>query len=226
MARIGFGRIRSQPTVTDTTARPARWKVWARRLAVVFLAVALVYGFRGRLLAALGDWLDVAEPPAAADYVLVLGGDNQTRPFAAAVLYRKGLAHQVLLPRVDLSADVEDGLVQPEHEIAQRVLRPGGVPADAVVLLPGDVHNTYDEACALARFLEGRPRCSVTVLTSTYHTRRARWIFRRVVGAGHALHVAGVPPDGYTAANWWQHEDGFLAFGGEYCKFIYYWLRY
>lgn len=226
MARIGLGRIRSEPAVTGTTARPARRRVWTRRLIVVLLAAALVYGFRGHILGALGEWLDVSEPPPTADYILVLGGDKQTRPFAAAILYRKGLAPQVLLPRVGLSADAEDELVPSEHAIAQRVLQRGGVPADAVILLSGDVHSTYDEGRALARFLEGRPGCSVTVLTSTYHTRRARWIFRRVVGSGHTLHFAGVRPDGYDAGDWWQHEDGILAYGGEYCKFIYYWLRY
>lgn len=219
--------MRNQPTLTVESLRPARRKVWMRRLAAVLLVgLVLLYVLRGNLLAALGEWLDVSEPPSAADYVLVLGGDKQTRPFAAIGLYRKGLARQVLLPRVALTPDAEDGLVPPEQEIAQRVLRRGGVPWDAVILLPGEVHSTYEEACSLARFLEGRPNCSVTVLTSTYHTRRTRWIFRRVVGVGHELHFTGVEPDGYTAANWWQHEDGFLAYGGECCKFIYYRLRY
>ncbi len=223
--RIRFGRLRNQPALTTASGPPSRRRVWTRRLIVALAVFALAYVVRLPALAALGGWLNVSEPPRVADYVLVLGGDRQTRPFAAAALYRAGLARNVLLPTAGL-ADEEDDLVPPEHEIARRVLRRGGVPEDAVIVLPGVVHSTFDEARALAHFLDERPNGSVTVLTSDYHTRRTRWIFRRVVGERPSVHFAGVPPDGYGAGNWWRSEDGFRAYCFEYLKFGYYRLRY
>lgn len=199
-----------------------RWKC-ALCLLAVTAALALCAS-PGAYLPALARFLDISERPEAVDYLLVLGGGNGNRPFAAAALYGKGLARQVLLPTATAYPDAADGLTPSEHEIDRRVLRASGVPEDAIVPLAGTHDSTHEEAAALARFLADRPSASVAIVTTTYHTRRARLIFRSVLG-GRPIRILGAPTNGYDASNWWRFEQGVSAYASEYVKLALVWLR-
>ena len=179
------------------------------------------------LLPAAARWLDVSEPPAPVDDVMVLGGESRIRPFVAAALFNKGLAKRVLIPTVKPSPAVVEGLVPAEDEIIYQVLRKRGVPADAIVRLPGEVDSTADEAAALGRYLEDKPDHSVTVVTTCYHTRRVRWIFRKQLGArANQVHFVGGPTDGYDTSNWWRSETGTRQYMNEFVKLPFYLVTY
>jgi uncharacterized SAM-binding protein YcdF (DUF218 family) len=191
------------------------------------VVAAMVYLSSEHVLAFFGRLLDASDSPDATDYVMVLGGGRQTRPFAAAALIKAHLAKKALVPTVRLSGDTADGIAPSEHEIIIKVLRNSGVPQQAIVQLPGDVSNTFEEAQALATFLETQPDCSVSVLTSNYHTRRASWVFRKVLGErSKQVRMVGVPTDGYSAATWWRFESGFVDYTQEYFKLAFYWMHY
>jgi uncharacterized SAM-binding protein YcdF (DUF218 family) len=194
-----------------------------RRLAVALLVAFLLgaYLARGWLLPPVAYFLDVSEPPRPVDAVLVLGGGADDRPFVAAALVRAGLARRVLVSSVQLSPENEDGLVPPEHEVTRRALLARGVPAEDIVLLPGACGSTQDEARALAHFLDAEPDTRVAVVTHGLHTRRARRLFRRVLGgrSGQVMFVAA-PCDRFSADDWWRSEDGFSAYATEYLKLI------
>jgi uncharacterized SAM-binding protein YcdF (DUF218 family) len=93
------------------------------------------------------------------------------------------------------------------------------VPEETIILLPGAAASTADEARALAEFLDAHPGGSVAVVTSAYHTRRARLIFGRALGerAG-AVRFVGAPSDGFGATDWWRTEQGLSTYGTEYVK--------
>src|SRR5262249_50050227 len=75
-------------------------RLFSRRLAIVALvAAAGLVGWRGReslLQEAANLWV-VSDPLTHADAIVVLGGNSQTRPPAAAELYRGGLANKGLV---------------------------------------------------------------------------------------------------------------------------------
>jgi uncharacterized SAM-binding protein YcdF (DUF218 family) len=197
----------------------------ARGLFLTGLAVLLLALFvcRGQALSGAGRFLDVSNPPARSDYVMVLGGGSDVRPFVAAAVYRAGLATTVLVPRVATSPWSAAEGHPPEGEIIRKVLRARGVPQEVILTLEGECVNTQDEAAALARFLANRPGRTVSVVTSAYHTRRARAIFRAAVGEGAGrLSFVGAPTDGYDADTWWLSEDGFTAYLREYGKLFAY----
>src|SRR5712692_3788452 len=146
---MGSGPVRADAAGPAVTPRRNRRRLW---LLVPVALVAVLVALRPWLLPLAGAFLDVSTPPHAVDDVLVLGGGASTRPFVAAELYKAGLAHRVLLPTVKKSLDSEDGLVPADHELMQLVLRARGVPADAIVLLPGEVDSTADEARSLQRY--------------------------------------------------------------------------
>jgi uncharacterized SAM-binding protein YcdF (DUF218 family) len=191
------------------------------------LTAGLLYLGRASLLRRAGRFLDVSEPPRPVDCVMVLGGGSQTRPFVAAALLKAGLARRVLLPAVKATGDNQDGISPPEQEVMKAVLVRQGVGPEAITVLKGDCASTYDEACALARFLEGEPSCSVTVVPSCYQTRRARLVFRKVLGDRFGqVHWVGAPTDGYDSTNWWLFEEGFRTYLDEYLKLAFYELCY
>jgi uncharacterized SAM-binding protein YcdF (DUF218 family) len=196
-------------------------------LLLVAAAAFLLWAARVPLLRAAGRWLDVGVPPSRVDYIMVLNGDEQTRPFAAAALRKAHWASRVLVAEVAPSPMIEDRILSPEHEINRQVLLHRGVPAEDIQILPGQAETTRDEARALASFLQSRPGARALVVTSDYHSRRSRWIFALALG-DRATSVAFVsaPTDGFDVDRWWQNPWGFLAVGSEYLKLAFYAVRY
>jgi uncharacterized SAM-binding protein YcdF (DUF218 family) len=202
-----------------------------RRLLIVWLLAAIgaaaCWATHPRLLHAAASWLDVGEAPRKADYVMVLNGGEDSRPFAAAALLKADWAPRGLIAEIAPSADEIDGIVPPCHEVNRDVLVKRGVAAANVAILPAAAASTYDEARALATFLKTEPRARVIVVTNDCHTRRSRWIFTRVLGdrAGQVSFVSA-PSDEFPMDRWWQSQLGLVAIATEYLKFAFYAARY
>lgn len=199
-------------------------------LGIVIVGLLLVIGIglaRHTVFPLAAQFLNVAEPPTKVDSVLVLNGDPETRPFVAAAIYQAGLTPQILVTTASPTPASEDGLILPEHEIIKQVLHHRGVPTQAIHILPGEISSTIDEARVLAKFLDAHPNQTVAIVTNRFHTRRARWVFRRVLGDRSAqLHFVGAPKDDFREHDWWQTEQGTSTYLSEYLKFAYYVLRY
>ena len=111
--------------------------------------------------------------------------------------------------------------------MTRKVLLARGVADADILTLPGESGSTHAEAIALGRFLEENPGATVSVVTTNFHTRRARWIFRRVLGKrADGLRFVAAPTDGFDATNWWQFEAGFRTYSSEYLKLLVYVFRY
>ncbi|OAI50956.1 hypothetical protein AYO44_05190 [Planctomycetaceae bacterium SCGC AG-212-F19] len=198
---------------------------WARRLrwpGLLLVTLGLLYLLRGTFLPQVAKFLDVSETSGQVDCVLVLGGGRETRPFVAAAMLKTGRARMVLIPTVRKAIEAERGLMPDEHEIIRRVLLARGVKAEAIVLLAGEVASTFDEAHALQHFLADHGDASIAVVTNWYHTRRARLVFDRILGAqATRIHFVSAPTDDFDATNWWQSEQGINMCIHEYVKLAY-----
>ena len=224
---MGPGRVPEQPALTTPVPPRRRWRRWVWGLGVLGALVGMVYLLHPLLLPAAANWLDVSEPPQASDDVLVLGGEPNVRPFVAAALYDAGLAKRVLIPKVKRTGDAEGSTFPSEQEVIRRVLLKRGVPDEAIVPLPDEVDSTADEAASLGRYLDDNPERTVTVVTTCYHTRRVRWIFRKQLGPrAERLRFVGGPTDGYDTSNWWRSEDGCCRYANEYLKLAFYLVQY
>lgn len=63
--------------------------------------------------------------------------------------------------------------------------------------------------------------------TGAFHTRRVRWIFAKELrDTKTQIHVVAIDPLRYRINDWWQHEEGVIAFQNELVKLPYYWLKY
>jgi uncharacterized SAM-binding protein YcdF (DUF218 family) len=92
--------------------------------------------------------------------------------------------------------------------------------------MPGGVTSTQDEGRVLRDYLREQPAQRVIVVTSAFHTRRARWTLRRELrGVEADLRMAAAEDDRFDASNWWTREAGFLAYVSEMLKFVHTLLR-
>ena len=166
-------------------------------------------------------------PPQKSDAVVLLTGGMNTRPFVAAALVQGGWAPKILVNTVADHPNQVSGAVPPSFEIIAKVLAYGGVPPDRVVRLDSAVKTTFDEAKAVADYLAGHPVKRLMIVTDGPHTRRARWIFQRIL-ADPPVEIAMVsaPVDEFDNENWWRSEEGFIFVVSEYFKLFYYGLRY
>ncbi len=197
------------------------------RLAVPLVLAGLLWAVRAPLLAAAGGWLASSSPLRPVDYLLIMPGDQSTRPFAAAALVRHGWADRVVIPANVESPHVQDEIVPPTHEITSRVLELRGVPPEQIVVLDQVRSNSsWDDLRALAEFLKEHPEATAGVITNDYHVRRTRWTARRVLGRDATPLVFGAPTDGFGPDDWWHYQSGVWLYGGEYAKLISYWIVY
>ena len=202
-----------------------------KRLFVTLLSLCVLliagYVFRAPLLrGAAGVWI-VSDPLTKADVIVVLGGGPSTRPFEAARLYHLGYAPKILLMNPNATPTEQLGLTAAEHEIERQILVMKEVPALAIAVVPGVVHSTYDESIAVLNWAKTNNVKRLIVATDAFHTRRVRWLFRKELRpAGIQVEVDAVPVREYTAADWWQHDQGMVAFQNEILKYAYYRVKY
>lgn len=194
MKHVHVADVRSARVLSVCTALcRTKWP-----LALCALLAAAWLG-RGWLLTRAGHWLNVGEPSRQSDYVLVLPGEEETRPFIAAALVRAGLARQALVPNIIGGPDTEAGIERHAHDIIRDVLVLSGVRRRQIAMLGGNSRSTYTDALALRKFLLARPGSTVAIVTNDFHTRRARLVFRW--GLAHRagdIHMVAAPHDSTT----------------------------
>jgi hypothetical protein len=167
---------------------------------------------RERVLVGVADLWIVSDSTTRADAIVILGGGPETRPFAAAGLWRRGLADKIL--------------VSQGSEDRNRLLKLG-VPTGAIEQFGTAITNTSDEAVALREWAERNPASAFIIPSEIFSARRVRWIFgRQFSGTPVVIEVPSSEPPNYTRWNWWKTENGLLAFRTEFLKYMYYRLRY
>ena len=215
------------PQLKPGRSRPRRL---ARAAAVVLVVAAwpLVAWVAARALV-------VRDEMPQSDAIMVLSGASEyvERTRHAAELFKRGVAPKIILTNDNLQGGWNSEQQRNPFfiERAAEELRRAGVPAAQIEALPEPVASTYDEAVRLRAYAAEHQLRSVLVVTSAYHTRRARWTMRRVfqdsnVRIGVAPVTTGATNGTSTALDWWLSRRGWRSVAPEYPKIIYYWLRY
>jgi uncharacterized SAM-binding protein YcdF (DUF218 family) len=198
-------------------------------LAAVVLFFLITYEFRDSLLSSIGRFLIVSDPIEAADIIFLLNGDLFDRPQYAAALFHRGLAPNVVIARAEESAPVRAGVYPNITDSSIETLKHLRVPEAKIIQLrpPGGVKHTVDEAKALLAFCQRNQIHRVIVVTTALYSRRASFIFRKVLKpASVRVVVAPIAGSAYRANSWWTTKDGLIGCGVEYIKLLYYCLMY
>ena len=208
MPVMARSRLSPQPTL------PRAKKVELLALFLLLL-VPLLYPL---WLPWIGMFLVVADPLQKADALVILAGDENERIAAGARLFQAGYSGWFILTDMRLQVPDSEGVYS---ATVKRKAVEQGVPAERVLLVPGPVATTYEEAASLKEFAVSQGFSSLIVVTSPFHTRRARLLLREAFrGAGVTLIVRPALEDGYRAEAWWQNSMDRRLTGLEYVKIL------
>lgn len=179
-----------------------------KRLAIALLvltgAAAVLALTYAPLLEAAARFLIVEDRLERADVIVVLaGGRGDERVGQAAGLYRDGYAPLVLLSGTGAQ---RIGFSIPD--VMRRQAISHGIPPSALLFETGST-STAEQAGEIRSVLEGRHARRAIVVTSSYHSRRARYVFRKFF-AGSPVEVRVYPvqrDSSFNPVRWWTREE-------------------
>jgi hypothetical protein len=205
--------VASSGSTTPAARRAERGGIFFKFLFLIFLVCFLfvIYLVRHPLLRLAGGFWIVDDGPAYSDAIVILGDDNYggDRAAKAAELFKAGWAPRVvasgrfLRPYASIT-DLE------EHD-----LKSDGVPEQAIVRFQHHAGNTKEEAEALRELIRQQGWKRILLVTSNYHTRRARYICERTFPAGTVLRTVPAGDSEYDSDDWWQTRRGLVIFSHE-----------
>src|SRR5262249_22003367 len=139
------------PRTMDASSSRTRYKSSARYvywLVPVFIGLAFAIALMARasiLRGVAGLWV-VSDTLDRAHAIVILSGRADLRPFAAAALYKRGLAQQILVSKPKAGPIFPLQLLPSQVELTRQILFKLGVPQQAIGEFGDGSSNTYEEA--------------------------------------------------------------------------------
>jgi len=196
-------------------------------------ALCLLILLRRPILSGVGDFLVVSDPLGRADAIAVLSGNGAVRGAKAAELYHEKWAPKILVTKEGFPFREREwkrfGVDLPETDTSTReALQYLNVPDPDIEILEGYNESTFQEAGRYLQYAKAHSLKSLIVVTSNFHTRRSRMIFRLVFRrSGIAVSFQAAAPEWqFNPDGWWTRRLDSKQLLLEYEKLIYYWLRY
>lgn len=176
---------------------------------IFFLALLFVlYLVRHPILRLAGGFWVVEESLQASDVIVVLGNDDYDgdRAARAAELFKAGWAPHVIASGQSFRPYASAAELE-QHDLLER-----GVPAAAITKLVHRARDTREEALEVSATLSSHGWKKVLIVTSNYHTRRARYIYQRTLPPGSQLRVIAAHDPEYDPDKWWWSRAGVKTF--------------
>lgn len=180
-------------------------------LGLLFVLVCGIYLARSLYLPCFGKFLIQGEQLMKADAIVVLGGDDPSgsRVQEAVSLWHDGWAEEMVVSGGPIAWGVHSAdVMRKQSEVL-------GVPADKIIAIPVDtpsgrmllVDSTLAEARLLLAECQSRGYKTVIVVTSNYHTRRAKRIFSRVFkNSGTTVLIHPSSDASFQVDHWWTRR--------------------
>jgi uncharacterized SAM-binding protein YcdF (DUF218 family) len=173
-------------------------------LAVAAIALA-VYFAHDLWLPVVGYALIHSDAPAKADIAVVLAGDPQGRRIEkAAQLVKAGYVPQVLVSGPPGIYGIN------ESDLAVQFIEHEGYPAQWFIPFPDPSHSTKEESAYILRELQRRGVHSFLLVTSDFHSGRARRIFlaaEREMGYTPQFQTVTASDEFFHADSWWRNRE-------------------
>jgi uncharacterized SAM-binding protein YcdF (DUF218 family) len=166
----------------------------------------LLLGIVGIGLPFMATPLIAQDPLHPADAIVVIGGDHKPDRVAHAVqLYEQGYAPIVILSAGNVVW--EGGEQMAEAEVLRRQAIALGLPPE-VILMEAESQNTRENALFTRQLSEAHKFKSLLLVTSTYHSRRARHIFLGVFSPDSTITISTQPaPPPFCSQCWLFFPD-------------------
>ena len=185
-------------------------------LVAVVLVLTVLYLARHSIFRLAGEGWVVEDTLERSDAILVLSDDNfyADRATRASQVYRQGLGAVVVASgrRLRPYAGISELI---EHDLIER-----GVPKDKILRVAHDSDNTRKEAQVLVQVANQKKWHSVIVVTSNYHTRRARYIFSHIFPKEIQVRITGAHDDDFDPESWWEKRISVKKFVQEIASMV------
>src|SRR6267378_6026012 len=196
-------------------------RIFLNLIILLFLVIFCfaLYLVRHPLLRFMAESWIIEDTLDKADALIVLGDDNfyADRVTRAAQLFREGKAALVVASgrRLRPNAGIAELM---EHDLVER-----GVPRDRIVRFVHDGDSTIEVAQALTRLVKERKWHSVIVVTSNFHTRRARYIFQHVFPESVEVRIASASDGDFDPQHWWEKRKSLKELTQEFAGMLANW---
>ena len=169
-----------------------------------------------------GPFLKVRDHIRTADAIVVIGGDHKPQRVERAVeLYRQAYAQVVIISAGTIVLEGDE--LVPEAEVMRRQALALGLPEEAMILETNSF-STFENAYYSKQICQEHGLDSILLVTSAYHSRRARRIFRDTLEPDISVSVQPASQDCCEIC-WWLHPDQVYVVLYEYKNWIQYWFE-
>ena len=162
----------------------------------------------------------------------LLVGDLKDRVLALSEIYKSGEVDSVVYANtLDTDYNFLDSLDVVNcrnSDKIKEILTKLGIPSNKIIQLDAQTKSTIDEANALRDFLKIHPEVNkVTLVTSSYHSRRAYLIVKDRLESMNRNIIIDVYPSTYSHVNikyWWKNKEAAVHISTEYIKLLSFYL--
>ena len=192
---------------------------------LVALVIILVGGviFAEPLLMRVSRVLVYEDSLVKTEAIVVLAGGKGSRIEAAAKLYREGFGEKLFFSGFKVYPETYTSSLMKNYALKL------GVPEDRIFTLIPDVEvSTRGESIANLEFLSKNHIKKFILVTSAYHTRRAKLIYDNSMSAlGYDMEFSVYPaPDPFVPIEgWWKLRTGQKGVFYEYVKSLAYYFN-
>lgn len=194
-------------------------------LLVILFATLVLFVFRAPVLEKIGSSLIYQDELKPSDAIVVLAGSHTGNRIEEAVrIFEMGMGKVLLFSGYPSYPGMYSHVGMRQYAIKL------GVPDDKIVVkkATGEI-STWGEALANLKLLEKLKAKSFILVTSSYHTRRSRWVYERAIKSLNmdiALLVQPAPDPKVPFPEWWKIRSGKKNIFIEYLKVLYYLITY
>ena len=179
-----------------------------------------------------GTYLVKPGPQHKADAMVLLMGSIPDRVLQAADLYKSGLANKLIIVHENMDAyrelQARGATIISTTQQCRDASVALGIPADSIILLPGDAQSTQDEAVLVREYIRAHPSIdTLTLVSSSDHTRRATIIFIKAFkkqGMPVVVYCSPSKYTNYTGVGWWKTKEGIQTVLMEFLKIANFWM--
>lgn len=195
----------------------------SRKYLFLLIACSLTVAVIAAGFLSVGSWLEAGDAPEKAEALIVLAGEP-ARAVYSADLYNQGFAHNVYVSRPVRERGhkmlEEYGIfILRAEDIYKQILVKKGVPESSIHFFGKASVSTVEEAEIINGIFHG-PQCHILVVTSPFHVRRVKMIFKNNVKKC-VVSVVGNPYEDFPE-KWWTNQDSARNVLLEVAKIVFY----
>lgn len=198
---------------------------------VILLAFFILVGIF--IVPKFGQWLVVEDELQESDIIVVLMGSVYDRILEAVDLYDEGYSDRIVLINSYIAAKdiiINRGIkVYGNTLISKMTATDLGIPEEDVLILEGNSRSTQDEALTIKEYIRNNREIeSIILVTSKYHSGRAKKIFKKALSVLDREIDIYSSPSKYDPSNvnqWWRNREDFQWVVFEYLKLANFYFR-